>query len=81
MGGGRPGNGLAEEATDEFVPHDLVCDTEEREDCAVDDLSLRTRVDFAVEGAGEDIGLVDVTVAQPSVKLPLGMALGPGREG
>ncbi len=31
---------------DEAVPHDLVCETDERLDCAVDDLSLRTRVDF-----------------------------------
>ena len=35
-----------EEIGGEAVPHDLVCETDERLDCAVDDLSLRTRVDF-----------------------------------
>lgn len=31
----------------EDVSQDLVCETEEREDCCVDDLSLSTLVDFA----------------------------------
>lgn len=33
----------------EAEPHDLVCETEERDDCAVLDLSFKTLVDF---GAG-----------------------------
>lgn len=36
----------AEEVGGEAVPHERVCETEERDDCAVDDLSFRTRVDF-----------------------------------
>jgi hypothetical protein len=28
------------------VPHERVCETEERDDCAVLDFSFRTRVDF-----------------------------------
>jgi hypothetical protein len=31
-GAGRPGKGFAELAKPDAVPHDLVCDTEERDD-------------------------------------------------
>lgn len=80
-GGGSPGKGLEDETSEEAVPHDRVWETEEREDWAVEDLSFKTRVDFAAEGA-EGVGLdVEVTVAQPRVSPPLGMTLGPGREG
>jgi hypothetical protein len=45
-GGGRPGKGFAELETPDAVPQDRVCETEEREDAAVEDLSFKTRVDF-----------------------------------
>lgn len=65
VGGGREGKGfvygveIEEVSGFDAVPHERVCETEERDDCAVDDLSLRTRVDFVfvfvveVEGVGE----------------------------
>ena len=31
-GGGRPGNGLEDDERPDAVPHDLVCETEERDD-------------------------------------------------
>jgi len=56
-------------------PQDRVCETEEREDWAVELFSFRTRVDFGPE---EDDG-VEV-VAQPNGRVPDGTD-GPGREG
>lgn len=51
----------------------------EREDCAVEDLSLRTREDLA--GAIVTLGGIEaVTPAQPTLEFPV-MPLGPGRDG
>ncbi len=46
-GGGRPGKGFAELDTLDAVPHERVCETDERDEAAVEDLSFRTRLDFA----------------------------------
>jgi len=44
------------------VPQERVCETEERDDCAVDDLSFRTRVDLVLVGVFvEEDGVEDVT--------------------
>jgi hypothetical protein len=76
-GGGRPGNGFAELDTLDAVPQDLVCETDERDDAAVEDFSLRTRLDL-----GPQYLVVDEedVVAQLRGMEPLG-TLGPGREG
>lgn len=76
-GGGRPGNGFAELEALDAVPHDRVCETDERDDAAVEDLSFRTRVDF-----GPPDCVVDEleAVAQLRGMGPLG-TLGPGSEG
>ena len=68
-GGGNP----------EDVPQELVCETEEREDCAVEDFSFNTRLDFAFEGAAED-DWFEVVVAHPSGIVEL-LMLGSGRDG
>jgi len=56
VGGGRPGNGFAEDERPDAVPQDRVWDTGEREDCAVDDFNFKTFDFFAPEfgAAGED---------------------------
>jgi hypothetical protein len=78
VGLGRPGKPFADDA--EAVPQDALRDAEERDDCAVEDLSFRTREEFFA-GAGADDGVEAVTWAQPRGKeLPL-MPLGPGRDG
>jgi hypothetical protein len=51
---------VEDEMVGDAVPHERVCETEERDDCAVDDLSFRTRVDFVlvfvfVEGGVEEV--------------------------
>jgi hypothetical protein len=69
VGGGRSGNGLLEGAKPEAVPQDRVRETVDWEDWAVDDLSLRTRVDFAADGFDEDEPEPEpepVLLAQPS---------------
>ena len=44
------------------VPHERVCETEEREDCAVDDLSFSTRVDLVLVFVFVEVdGVEDVT--------------------
>ena len=44
------------------MPQERVCETEERDDCAVDDLSFRTRVDLVLVGVFvEEDGVEDVT--------------------
>lgn len=50
------------------VPQDRVCETEEREDCAVELLSFRTRVDFGPEAfvADEEAEVV----SQPRGRVP-----------
>lgn len=76
-GGGRPGNALLEPDSAvsdcEEPPQDLFWETWEREDCAVEDLSLRTRVDFAADGwPEEDDEALGVTFeAQPRGIAPL----------
>ena len=45
-GGGRPGNGFAELETLDAVPHDRVCETDERDDAAVEDLSFKNSSGF-----------------------------------
>jgi hypothetical protein len=77
-GGGRPGNGLAEFEAEDAVPHERVCETDDREDAAVDDLSFRTRFDFAAPDCVVDEE--DEACAQPRGIEPLG-TLGPGRDG
>lgn len=83
-GAGRPGNELLPEEVDEeapAVPHDRVCETEDREDWAVDDFSLRTRVDFAgAEDVEDEDGVEDITRAQPCGKASV-KPLGPGKDG
>jgi hypothetical protein len=83
LAGGRPGNAEAEEVVEEEValPQDPSRDTEDREDCAVEDLSLSTR-DVLFGGAEVEVdGVDEVTVAQPAGKeLPV-IPLGPGRDG
>lgn len=79
VGAGNPGNGLADEA--EAVPHDALREADDRDDCAVEDLSFRTR-EVLLGCMGADAEGVDaVTCAQPRGReLPL-MPLGPGRDG
>jgi hypothetical protein len=78
LGLGRPGKPFADEA--EADPHDALRDAEERDDWAVEDLSLRTR-EVLFDGVGVADGVDEVTWAQPRGKvLPL-MPLGPGRDG
>jgi hypothetical protein len=80
---GRPGNALAEpEALDalDAVPQDRFCETEEREDAAVDDLSFNTRVDFGPFACLVVDEEDDEVVAHPRGIEPLG-TLGPGSEG
>lgn len=68
-------------AGEETTPQDPVRETEEREDCAVEDLSFRTR-DVLFGGAVCAVDGVDaVTCAQPCGRELLFIPLGPGREG
>lgn len=76
--GGRPGNGFADETAEDAVPHERVCETEERDDAAVEDLSFRTRLDFEMFDCVVDEE--DGRCAHPRGIEPLG-TLGPGREG
>lgn len=57
-GRGKPGKPLADDADAE--PQDWVRDAEEREDCAVEDLSFRTRA-VLFGGAGAVDGVDEVT--------------------
>lgn len=77
-GGGRPGNGLAELEAADAVPHERVCETDDRDDAAVEDLSFKTRLVFAAPDCVVDEE--DEACAQPRGIDPLGI-LGPGREG
>jgi len=83
---GRLGKALLEDeeegvAADEDPPQERVCDTEEREDWAVEDFNLRTRFDFAAEGADAGVEGEDVTVTQlGNWELPL-VDVGAGRDG
>ena len=79
-GGGKPGNGFLDDATPEDVPQELVCDTEDLEDCAVEDFSFSTRFDFAFDGEADDEEL-EVIDAHPKGSDELLMLLGPGRDG
>jgi hypothetical protein len=76
-GGGSPGNGFAELETLDAVPQDLVCETEERDDAAVEDFSFKTRLDLAPP---DWVVEEEEAVAQPRGMEPLG-TLGPGRDG
>lgn len=58
VGRGKPGKLLADDADAE--PQDWVRDAEEREDCAVEDLSFRTRA-VLFGGAGAIDGMFEVT--------------------
>ncbi len=78
--------GLLWEAEEEDGAFQVVPrEAEEREDCAVEDLSFRTReVLFAVLGAAveeEEEGVAAVIWAQPAGSEEPLMPLGPGREG
>ncbi len=58
VGTGRPGNGFADEADAE--PQDAVRDAVDRDDCAVDDFSFKTR-DVLFGGAGVELDGAEVT--------------------
>jgi hypothetical protein len=78
-GFGRPGKPFAEEA--DADPHEALRDAEEREDCAVEDLSFRTReVLFGAVVAVLE-GLEAVIWAQPRGREGPLRPLGPGRDG
>lgn len=82
-GAGRPGNGFADDGKPDAVPQDLVCETELRDDWAVEFLSFRTRVDFgaAVIGfAAAEEEEDEVVTAQFPGNLSLEIA-GPGKDG
>lgn len=76
---GRPGKPFAEEA--EAEPQDALRDADEREDCAVEDLSFRTREVLlgAVVAALE--GVEAVIWAQPRGREGPLRPLGAGKEG
>lgn len=81
-GGGRPGNGLLDDANPEAVPQDRVCETVERDDWAVEDLSLSTRFVLGLEAPDDDdVDVAEVIEAQPKGIDPPLVLLGPGREG
>lgn len=76
-GGGRSGKELEEVGALDAVPHERVCETDDRDDAAVDDLSFRTRLVFAVLDCVE---VEEDACAQPRGIDPLD-TLGPGRDG
>jgi len=76
---GRPGKPLAEEA--EAEPHDALRDADDREDCAVEDLSFRTREVLFGAVAEAFEGVEAVIWAQPRGREGPLKPLGPGREG
>ena len=75
-GGGRPGNGLEEFESLDAVPHERVCETDDRDDAAVEDLSFSTRLVFGAP----DFVLEEELCAQPRGIDPFETE-GPGREG
>jgi len=78
-GFGKPGKLFAEEVKAD--PHEALRDAEEREDCAVEDLSFRTReVLFGAVVAVLE-GFEAVIWAQPRGREGPLRPLGPGREG
>ena len=80
-GAGRSGNGFADEETPEAVPQDRVCETWERDDCAVDDFNFKTFDFLAPEtGAGAAEDEEDVT-AQLRGMEPADVLVPAGREG
>lgn len=78
-GFGRPGKPFAVEA--EAEPHEALRDADEREDCAVEDLSFRTRE--ALFGAAVAVleGVEEVTWAQPRGRVEPLRPPGLGRDG
>ena len=62
------------------VPHNRVCETEERDDCAVEDLSFKTRVDLVLVGVFVEAD-GDVVTAQFSGMVEEEEPLAAGSEG